>query len=108
MLRAAADAYLDLVAAVAPDDRLALVPAPGFPRSELDGRLRALLLDALRGAAWLPGADGARGGPARRDRPGPARPAELPALLADVVPGLLAAPGESGRPRPRPSERGVG
>ena len=37
---------------------LALVPAAGFPRSELDARLRALLLDVLRAAAWLPGAMG--------------------------------------------------
>ena len=98
VLRAAADAYLDLVAAVAPGDRLALVPAAGFPRSELDARLRALLLDVLREAAWLPGADGDEVAPRTAtvlDLPA----SELPALLADVVPGLLAAPGESGRPR---------
>ncbi|MGZ8750443.1 MAG: sacsin N-terminal ATP-binding-like domain-containing protein, partial [Pseudonocardia sp.] len=98
VLRAAADAYLDLVAAVAPADRLALVPAAGFPRSELDARLHALLLDVLREAAWLPGADGDEVAPRAAtvlDLPAP----ELPALLADVVPGLLAAPGESGRPR---------
>ena len=98
VLRAAADAYLDLVAAVAPADRLALVPAAGFPRSELDARLRALLLDVLREAAWLPGADGGEVAPRAAtvlDLPAP----DLPALLADVVPGLLAAPGESGRPR---------
>jgi hypothetical protein len=92
VLRAAADAYLDLVAAVAPADRLALVPAAGFPRSELDARLRALLLDVLREAAWLPGADGTEVAPRAAtvlDLPAP----ELPALLADVVPGLLAAPG---------------
>ena len=89
VLRAAADAYLDLVAAVAPDERLALVPAAGFPRSELDARLRALLLDALRAAAVaarrgrrraraaaapvldLPAARTARA--ARRRRPRPAR-----------------------------------
>ena len=74
VLRAAADAYLDLVAAVAPDDRLALVPAAGFPRSELDARLRALLLDALRAAAWLPGADGDEVAPRAAtvlDLPGP-------------------------------------
>ena len=97
VLRAAADAYLDLVAAVAPGDRLALVPAAGFPRSELDSRLRGLLLDVLREAAWLPGADGDEVAPRAAtvlDLPAP----ELPALLADVVPGLLAAPGESGRP----------
>ena len=89
VLRAAADAYLDLVAAVAPDARLALVPAAGFPRSELDARLRELLLDVLRDAAWLPGAAGADVAPRAAtvlDLPAP----ELPALLADVLPGLLA------------------
>ncbi len=89
VLQAAAGAYLDLVAAVAPDARLALVPAAGFPRSELDARLRALLLDVLRDAAWLPGAAGADVAPRTAtvlDLPAP----ELPALLADVLPGLLA------------------
>ena len=89
VLRAAADAYLDLVGAVAPADRLALVPAPGFPRSELDAQLRELLLDALRSAPWLPGAGGDGVAPRAAtvlDLPAP----DLPALLADVVPGLLA------------------
>jgi hypothetical protein len=89
VLNAAAAAYLDLVAAVAPDDRLALVPAAGFPRSELDARLRALLLAAVAAAPWLPGADGGEVAPRDAtvlDLPAP----ELPALLADVVPGLIA------------------
>ncbi|HEX5813031.1 MAG TPA: ATP-binding protein, partial [Pseudonocardia sp.] len=89
ILHAAAGAYLDLVAAVAPDARLALVPAAGFPRSELDARLRELLLDVLRDAAWLPGAAGTDVAPHTAtvvDLPAP----ELPALLADVLPGLLA------------------
>jgi hypothetical protein len=89
VLHAAADAYLDLVAAVDPADRLALVPVAGFPRSELDARLRALLLDVLRGAAWLPGAGGDDVAPRAAtvlDLPA----ADLPALLVDVVPGLLA------------------
>lgn len=89
VLHAAADAYLDLVAAVDPADRLALVPVAGFPRSELDARLRALLLDVLRGAAWLPGAEGDDVAPQAAtvlDLPAP----ELPALLVAVVPGLLA------------------
>ena len=107
VLQAAADAYLDLVTAVAPDDRLGLVPAAGFPRSELDARLRALLLDALRAAAWLPGADGGEVAPRAAtvlDLPAP----ELPALLADVVPGLLAAPNEGGRPRPDRANAALG
>ncbi|MBL8927249.1 MAG: ATP-binding protein [Pseudonocardia sp.] len=89
VLRAAADAYLGLVAAVAPDRRLALVPVAGFPRSELDARLRELLLDVLRDAVWLPGAAGDDVAPRTAtvlDLPAP----ELPALLAGVLPGLLA------------------
>jgi hypothetical protein len=93
VLAAAAPAYLDLVRAVDPADRLALVPAAGFPRSDLDARLRGLLLDELRRAAWLPGAAGAELAPGRAewlDVPGAAG---LPALLAaadGAFPGLLA------------------
>jgi hypothetical protein len=108
LLRAAADAYLDLVAAVDPADRVALVPAPGFPRCELDARLRALLLDALRRATWLPAAGGGEVAPARAtalDVPGAD---DLPALLADVVSGLLAPypvlPAELAVPRLGPAE----
>ncbi|MFR9801591.1 sacsin N-terminal ATP-binding-like domain-containing protein [Pseudonocardia sp. RS010] len=56
VLAAAAAAFLDLVRAVAPERRLDLVPAPGFPLSELDGRLRAAVVAALAEGAWLPGA----------------------------------------------------
>ena len=37
VLDGAAAAYVDLVRSVVPDERLALVPPPGFPRSPLDG-----------------------------------------------------------------------
>jgi hypothetical protein len=88
VLRAAATTYLDLVAALAPAARLALVPPSGFPRSEPDGLLHALILDALRATPWLPAATGVEVAPARAtvlDLPAP----ELPDLLADLVPGLL-------------------
>ena len=73
VLQAAAGAYLDLVRG-----RRARRPAgaragAGFPRSELDARLRALLLDVLRGAAWLPGAAGADVAPRTATGPRPAR-----------------------------------
>jgi hypothetical protein len=84
VLAAAAATYLDLVRATDPPGRLALVPAPGFPRSELDGRLRALLVDALRGAAWLPAAGGGELAPGR---------AEWLDLPGDALPGLLAQAG---------------
>ncbi|MFC4947415.1 sacsin N-terminal ATP-binding-like domain-containing protein [Pseudonocardia sp. GCM10023141] len=85
VLDAAAAAYLDLVAAVAPNYRLALVPEPGFPRSELDAQLHELVLTALRGAVWLPAAGGGELAPGRAewlDLPG-AEPA-LSAQLADA------------------------
>jgi len=56
VLDGAAAAYVDLVRSVVPDERLALVPPPDFPRSRLDGELRARIVAALRAAAWLPAA----------------------------------------------------
>ncbi|MGI5125962.1 sacsin N-terminal ATP-binding-like domain-containing protein [Pseudonocardia sp. CA-107938] len=66
VLAGAVAAYLELVAATAPQHRLALVPERGFPRSPLDGRLRDLLLAGLRTAAWLP-APGGELAPARAE-----------------------------------------
>ena len=86
VLQAAAGTYPGLVAALAPDDRLALVPAAGFPRSEVDGQLRALLLDVLRTTAWLPAAAGGDLAPARATWVDLPAADDLPALLADVVP----------------------
>jgi len=63
VLDAAATAYVAVVRSVAPEHRLSLVPAPGFPLSPLDGRLRALVLDALGAAAWLPAAAPTDAGP---------------------------------------------
>ncbi len=56
VLDGAAAAYVDLVRSVVPDERLALVAPPDFPRSPLDGTLRARIVAALRTAAWLPAA----------------------------------------------------
>ena len=67
VLAGAAAAYVDLVRAVPPEHRLALVPESGFPRSELDGRLRELLFGALRGAAWLPAVSGAELAPGKAE-----------------------------------------
>ncbi|NMH98041.1 sacsin N-terminal ATP-binding-like domain-containing protein [Pseudonocardia acidicola] len=85
VLAEAGPAYLDLVRGVPPADRMGLVPEPGFPRSELDARLREVLFDALRGAAWLPGA----GDPAGTElAPGRAEWLDLPG--ADGLAELLA------------------
>ncbi|OLR90283.1 sacsin N-terminal ATP-binding-like domain-containing protein [Actinokineospora bangkokensis] len=56
VLAEAARAYPDLVARFPAPHRTALVPVAGFPLSEVDDRLRGLLLDRLRRSAWLPAA----------------------------------------------------
>jgi hypothetical protein len=105
VLAGAAAAYLDLVRAVAPAQRLELVPEPGFPRSELDGRLRGLVLDALRGAEWLPAVGGGELAPGRAewlDLP----ESTLPALLAEAgFDRLLSSAGA--RSAPALAELGV-
>ncbi|MBP2340532.1 hypothetical protein JOF41_006710 [Saccharothrix coeruleofusca] len=90
VLERAAAAYPELVAALPAVERTSLVPLPGFPLSEVDGRLREGVLSALRVAEWLPLADGEWGAPERAkvlDAPSE----ELVELLEDVVPGLLDA-----------------
>ncbi|MEU4800949.1 hypothetical protein [Actinosynnema sp. NPDC023587] len=90
VLERAAAAYPDLVTALPAVERTALVPLPGFPLSEVDGRLREGVLGALRTAAWLPLASGDWAAPASAkvlDAPSE----ELVELLEDVVPGLLDA-----------------
>ncbi|MDQ3764207.1 MAG: ATP-binding protein, partial [Actinomycetota bacterium] len=90
LLDIAALAYPELAAALAPDQRTALVPAPGFPASEVDAALHDAVLAALRHARWLPGASGGEVVPADAlvlDVPLP----ELAELLVEVTPNLLDA-----------------
>lgn len=54
----AAHGYPALVRAVAPEQRLALVPVPGFARSEADAAIRAAIIAALRDQDWLPTVQG--------------------------------------------------
>ncbi|MEE2060529.1 sacsin N-terminal ATP-binding-like domain-containing protein [Rhodococcus artemisiae] len=82
--------YADFVAALPSDQRLALVPTPGFARSEVDGRIREALFEELRRNRWLPAADGG-------DDLAPDRAAALTGLddalaeaLDEVVPGLIS------------------
>jgi hypothetical protein len=108
VLAEAALGYRDLVLTLPPADRVTLAPAPGFPRSELDAALRAAIGGALTEAAWLPTALG----PDLRPKDGvllelPAAAPELTALLAEVVPGLLAD-AVAGAPRAVLAELGVG
>ena len=83
VLDEAAAAYVDLVLAVPEPERAALVPAPGFPRSELDGALRERVLTALRAAPWLPGGLA----------PDRAEWLDLPGAEHTALPGLLAEAG---------------
>jgi hypothetical protein len=90
VLGAAAQAYPQLAAALAPDQRTVLVPPPGFPASEVDAALREAVLEALRHTPWLPSAAGDDIAPAHAlvlDVPLP----DLGELLADVIPDLLDA-----------------
>jgi hypothetical protein len=111
VLAGAAAAYVALVRSADPGARIGLAPAPGFPRSELDGRLRDLLAGALRGAVWLPAVTGAELAPGRAewlDVPtldGPA--AALPGLLAEAGFDRLLAPLPQGTNPAVPAELGV-
>lgn len=90
VLAAAAASYPGLLAAVAGEQRTKLVPAPGFPLSEVDSKLRDEVLAALAQARWLPSASGSELAPADAVLLADV-PAELADLLADVLPGLLTA-----------------
>jgi hypothetical protein len=87
-LQKAASEYVGLVRLLPPENRFALVPVPGFPKSTVDAQLREDVLATLSNEPWLSTQDGREvsGRQARVldvDVPG------LPALLTDVFPGLL-------------------
>ncbi|MGZ3141046.1 sacsin N-terminal ATP-binding-like domain-containing protein [Lentzea chajnantorensis] len=90
VLESAAALYPRLVARVPAVERTALVPLPGFPLSEVDDRLRAAVLGALRSAEWLPLASGEWIAPARA-RVLDVGSEELVELVEDALPGLLDA-----------------
>ncbi|MBP2475013.1 hypothetical protein JOF53_003885 [Crossiella equi] len=90
VLRAAAACYPKLLLAVPPAGRTALVPLPEFPLSEVDEKLRELVLAALRDAEWLVAADDTVLSPRQAsllDVPVP----ELVELLGESLGGLLPA-----------------
>ncbi|MBA0127693.1 molecular chaperone Hsp90 [Haloechinothrix sp. YIM 98757] len=97
VLAAAADAFLDLVRRVPAHQRLELVPAAGFPASDVDGELHQLIGARLREQPWLPAASGGRDISGDRaavldvDSPG------LVELLGEVVAELVAVPYVGGR-----------
>ena len=87
-LEHAAAEYVRLVRLLPPEQRFALVPVPGFPKSTVDSELRDEVLANLSSEPWLSTQDGdeVAGRQAKVldvDVPG------LPELIADVVPGLL-------------------
>lgn len=84
----AAECYPELLAKFAVQERLALVPLPGFPLSDLDDKLRQAVTDRLRVASWLPAVAGSSVSPAAA-RVLDVLSDDLPELLRDVVPGLL-------------------
>ncbi|WP_460444159.1 sacsin N-terminal ATP-binding-like domain-containing protein, partial [Amycolatopsis cihanbeyliensis] len=104
VLESAARGYPELVRAVAPEHRLALVPAAGFPLSEVDESVRELVRAALRADPWLPAASGGPDLPGGRARLLEADAPDLVEPLAEVLPGLVAAP-LCGHPRARVAAR---
>ncbi|WP_197318783.1 sacsin N-terminal ATP-binding-like domain-containing protein [Saccharomonospora sp. NB11] len=91
-LETAAQAYPGLVRALPAGHRLALVPRPHFPLSDVDAVLRDLVIARLTDDAWLPSAADSALLPGRRARVSTVDAPRLVTLLADVVPGLVAAP----------------
>jgi hypothetical protein len=90
VLGAAAAAYPELAAMLAPEQRTALVPAPGFPASALDAMLRDGIVAALRQDRWLPAAGGGEVAPAEAVVLSVPLP-DLAQLLGGVAPTLLDA-----------------
>lgn len=94
LLAEAVDGYLDLMAATEPADRLGLLPVADLGRSDLDHRLRRAITDAVRAAPLLVSAAGEAVRPEQAVvLPGVG--ADLVALAAEAVPGLLPVPRDS-------------
>ena len=89
-LETAGEGYASFVAALPADQRLDLVPTPGFARSDADHRLREAVLDDLRSRPWLPAADGSADLLPSRAVAFPGLTDELAEVLADIVPGLIS------------------
>ncbi|WP_111767799.1 sacsin N-terminal ATP-binding-like domain-containing protein [Nakamurella deserti] len=94
LLDEAVAGYLDLMAATDPDARLGLLPAAGLGRGELDSTLRRRITDAVRGARLLVSASGEAVRPADAVML-PGADADLVALAAEALPGLLPPVGDT-------------
>ena len=93
VLEAAARTYADLVGYFGDQQRPAIVPPPRFPLSEVDEKLRALVLEQLRVTRWLRPAFDHK---TRMLAPSEARLLPVPSFeLADsvaaAIPGLVVA-----------------
>jgi hypothetical protein len=86
----AATGYHLLALALAPEVRLAAVPAPAIPAGPLDADLRAAVVADLTSAPWLPTASGDVVAPERAVVV-PGAPPALTDLLADIVDGVVDA-----------------
>lgn len=96
LIAVAAELYRDLVLAVPPEDRPALIPPAGFPLGDLDAALTGAVTDRLQRTAFLPAADGTLVTPGRAvlvaGLSGPAA-----ACVAEAMPGLLGWPVSAAR-----------
>ncbi len=92
-LKNAAAEYVQLVRLLPAEQRFALVPAPGFPKSTVDAQLRDEVVASLSVEPWLSTQDG-RDVAGRQAKVLDVDVEGLPELIADVVPGLIkgAAP----------------
>ncbi|MFJ7212015.1 sacsin N-terminal ATP-binding-like domain-containing protein [Amycolatopsis sp. NPDC098790] len=92
-LKAAAAEYVQLVRLLPAEQRFALVPPPGFPKSTVDAQLRDEVIATLSKESWLSTQDG-RDVAGRQAKVLDVDVKGLPELIADVVPGLIrgAAP----------------
>lgn len=92
-LKNAAAEYVQLVRLLPAEQRFALVPTPGFPKSTVDAQLRDEVIASLSAEPWLSTQDG-RDVAGRQAKVLDVDVDGLPELIADVVPGLLkgAAP----------------
>ncbi|WP_235916546.1 sacsin N-terminal ATP-binding-like domain-containing protein [Spelaeibacter cavernicola] len=83
-----ASGYAKFAAAVPVVSRLALVPDPGFARSEVDSVLREAILRELQENSWLPVAGDNNAVPTSATVL-PGLSVELAELLGDIVPNLV-------------------
>ncbi|WIX83899.1 molecular chaperone Hsp90 [Amycolatopsis carbonis] len=106
-IAAAAGKYVGLVKAVPQEHRFALVPQAGFPRSTVDAQLRDQVFAELATQPWLSTMDNKEVS-GRQAKVLDVDVPDLPPLLADLVPGLVAAPAGAARALKPVSAQAIG